>query len=241
MANLLSRAGLDWEKMGVGVFTDVTAKGLKIQSFDHSRMKPEYRLIKSLVYKGVQRIYLVMAEDQSVLLRAAAEHCIWDSATDEYVRLCDVESGVALNQFGKKIPFTIVFSGKQEPVVDMEVEGNQNYFSNGILSHNTGGNALKFFAAIRLVVRVGDTVEVKDGNQIGLVSRVRSIKNKVAPPHRNCEMKILFDSGYQIEEEYVAAFQKYGIIKKAGGWYSIPVGGADAEFEKIQGSERLIE
>jgi hypothetical protein len=147
--------------MGVGVFTDVTAKGLKIQSFDHSQMKSEYRLIKSLVYKGIQTIYLVMSEDQSVLLRAAAEHRIWDSATDEYVRLCDVESGVALNPSGEKIPFTVVSSGKQEPVVDMEVEGNQNYFSNGILSHNTGGNALKFFSAIRLATRAGDTVEDK--------------------------------------------------------------------------------
>jgi hypothetical protein len=153
--------------------------------------------------------------------------------------LCDVESGVALNTSGKKIPFTVVSSGKQEPVVDMEVEGNQNYFSNGILSHNTGGNALKFFSAIRLATRAGDTVEDKDGNQIGMVSRVRSIKNKVAPPHRNCEMKILFDSGYQIEEEYVFAFQKYGIIKKAGGWFSIQAGEEDPE--KIQGSERVID
>jgi recombination protein RecA len=104
-----------------------------------------------------------------------------------------------------------------------------------------GGNALKFFAAIRLVTRSGsgDTIEDKDGNQIGMTSRVRSIKNKVAPPHRNCEMKILFDSGYQIEKEYVLAFQKYGIIKKAGGWFSIPAGEGDPE--KIQGAERVIE
>jgi recombination protein RecA len=104
-----------------------------------------------------------------------------------------------------------------------------------------GGNALKFFAAIRLVTRSGsgDTVEDKDGNQIGMTSRIRSIKNKVAPPHRSCEMKVLFDSGYQIEEEYVLAFQKYGIIKKAGGWFSVPIG--EGEPEKIQGAERVIE
>jgi recombination protein RecA len=102
-----------------------------------------------------------------------------------------------------------------------------------------GGNALKFFSAIRLVTRAGDTIEDKDGGQIGMISRVKSIKNKVSPPHKNCEMKILFDSGYQIEEEYVLAFQKYGIIKKAGGWFSIPVG--DGDPEKIQGAERTIE
>jgi recombination protein RecA len=132
----------------------------------------------------------------------------------------------------------VVDSGESLPVADMTVEGNENYFSNGILSHNSGGNALKFFAAIRLVTRSGDTIEDEDGNQIGMISRVRSIKNKVSPPHKNCEMKILFDSGYQIEEEYVLAFQKHGIIKKAGGWFSIPVG--EGNYEKIQGSERVI-
>jgi hypothetical protein len=52
-------------------------------------------------------------------------------------------------------------------------------------------------------------------------------------------MKILFNSGYQIEEEYVLAFQKHGIIKKAGGWFSIPAGEGDPE--KVQGAERVIE
>jgi recombination protein RecA len=120
---------------------------------------------------------------------------------------------------------------------------NQIRFKIGVVYGNPetvpGGNALKYFSAIRLVTRSGDTIDDKDGNQIGMTSRVRSIKNKVAPPHRNCEMKILFDSGYQIEEEYVLAFQKYGIIKKAGGWFSIPVG--DGDPEKIQGAERVIE
>jgi recombination protein RecA len=119
---------------------------------------------------------------------------------------------------------------------------NQIRYKIGVVYGNPetvpGGNALKFFAAVRLVTRPGDAIE-EDGIQIGMTSRVRSIKNKVSPPHRNCEMKILFDSGYQIEEEYVLTFQKYGIIKKAGGWFSIPVGEGDPE--KIQGAERVIE
>jgi recombination protein RecA len=118
---------------------------------------------------------------------------------------------------------------------------NQIRYKIGVVYGNPetvpGGNALKFFAAIRLVTRPGDAIE-EDGVQIGMISRVRSIKNKVAPPHRNCEMKILFDSGYQIEEEYVLAFQKYGIIKKAGGWFSIPM--CEGDPEKIQGAERVI-
>jgi recombination protein RecA len=119
---------------------------------------------------------------------------------------------------------------------------NQTRMAIGVVYGNpertSGGNALKFFSAIRLVTRSGDAIE-EDGTQIGMISRVRSIKNKVAPPHKNCEMKILFDSGYQIEEEYVLAFQKYGIIQKAGGWFSISVG--EGDIEKIQGTERVIE
>jgi hypothetical protein len=94
------------------------------------------------------------------------------------------------------------------------------------------------FSAIWLVTRPGYAIE-EDGIQIGIIFRVRSIKNKVSPPHRSYEMKILFYSGYQIEEEYVLVFQKYGIIKKAGGWFSILVG--EGELEKIQGVERVIE
>jgi len=243
MANLLSKAGLDWGKMVVGEFTDVTTKGIKIQSFDHNLDKVEPRLIKSLVYKGVQEIYYVISGSQDVLLRAAAEHRIWDAAIDEYVRLCDVDSGIALKQDGSKIPFTVVSSGEQEPVVDMEVENNQNYFSNGILSHNTGGQALKFFSAIRLVVRAGERIEDKNEGQIGMISRVKSIKNKVAPPFRSCDMKIIFGKGYQVEEEYVQAFVKYGIIKKAGGWYTVAmtrVGDVDTP-EKVQGEEKVQE
>jgi recombination protein RecA len=119
---------------------------------------------------------------------------------------------------------------------------NQIRYKIGVVYGNPevcpGGNALKYFAAIRVVTRLGESLE-KDGIQIGMTSRVRVIKNKVAPPHRNCEMKIFFDTGYQIEEEYVTAFQKYGIIRKAGGWYSIPVG--DGDPEKIQGAERVID
>jgi recombination protein RecA len=122
---------------------------------------------------------------------------------------------------------------------------NQIRFKIGVVYGNPevcpGGNALKFFSAIRLVTRAGDRVEDNDGNQIGMTSRIQSTKNKVFAPHRKCEMKILFDSGYQIEEEYVAAFQKYGIIKKAGGWFSLPVDGPDADPEKIQGAERVTE
>jgi recombination protein RecA len=105
-----------------------------------------------------------------------------------------------------------------------------------------GGNALKFFTAVRMTTRAGDRIEDKDG-QIGMISKVKTIKNKVAPPFRSCEMKIIFGEGYQIEEEYVQAFVKYGIIKKAGGWYTVAMTkiGDVLTPDKVQGEEKVLD
>jgi recombination protein RecA len=124
---------------------------------------------------------------------------------------------------------------------------NQIRMAIGIVYGNpertSGGNALKFFTAIRLVVRAGDKIEDKHEGQIGLISKVKTIKNKVAPPFRSCDMKIIFGKGYQVEEEYVKAFVKYGIIKKAGGWYTVAITRIREEEtpEKIQGEENVFE
>jgi recombination protein RecA len=106
-----------------------------------------------------------------------------------------------------------------------------------------GGNALKFFCAIRIVTRAGEKIEDKREGQIGMISKVKTIKNKVAPPFRSCDMKIIFGKGYQIEEEYVQAFVKYGVIKKSGGWYTVAVvkTGEDEAPEKVQGEEKVME
>ena len=84
----------------------------------------------------------------------------------------------------------------------------------------TGGNALKFYASVRMTIRRKENVE-KDGKIIGIVSRVKTIKNKVAPPFRECELKLIFGKGYQTEEEYVAAFVKRSLVEKSGSWFTI--------------------
>jgi recombination protein RecA len=136
---------------------------------------------------------------------------------------------------------------KMTPTSASIVWVNQIRMKIGILFGNpetvTGGLALKFFSAIRIVVRAGERIEDKNEGQIGLISRVKTIKNKVAPPFRTCDMKIIFGKGYQVEEEYVQAFVKYGIIKKAGGWYTVAlirVGDVDTP-EKVQGEEKVQE
>jgi recombination protein RecA len=83
----------------------------------------------------------------------------------------------------------------------------------------TGGNALKFYASVRLDIRrVG---AVKEGEEvIGSETRVKVVKNKVAPPFKQAEFQILYGSGINRMGEVVDYGVKLGLIDKAGAWYS---------------------
>jgi recombination protein RecA len=82
----------------------------------------------------------------------------------------------------------------------------------------TGGNALKFYASVRLEVRKMETIEKGDADAIGNRVRVKVVKNKVAPPFRKVELEIMFGKGLSASGSLVDAAVKYEIIdKKAPG------------------------
>ena len=84
----------------------------------------------------------------------------------------------------------------------------------------TGGNALKFYASIRLDVRKTDTIEKGDADAIGNRVRVKVVKNKVAPPFRKVELEIMFGKGVSAIGSLLDAAVKYDIIDKKGAWYA---------------------
>ena len=108
----------------------------------------------------------------------------------------------------------------------------------------TGGNALKFYASVRLDIRSRSTI--KDGEEVlGRRAAVKVVKNKVAPPFRRAEFDIMFGEGLSKSGEIVDLGVEHGIISKSGSWFSYNgnklAQGRDAAKRTIDDNPELAE
>ena len=133
---------------------------------------------------------------------------------------------------------------------DIEVGGTHNYFVDGVMVHNSpettpGGRALKFYSSIRLDIRRIESI--KDGVEVvGSRTRVKVVKNKVAPPFRQAEFDIMYGKGISREGSVLDLAVDMAIVKKSGAWYTydgeqLGQGRENAKTFLIENAEIMVE
>lgn len=107
------------------------------------------------------------------------------------------------------------------PIKSLSVQTDLVYFGNTTLNPETttGGNALKFYASVRLDIR--RTGAIKDGDEVvGNETRIKVVKNKIAAPFKQAETQIMYGQGFNREGELIDLGVKHKLVEKAGAWYS---------------------
>jgi recombination protein RecA len=166
-------------------------------------------------------------EIADTLIRSGAVDLIVIDSVAALVPQVELEGGMADNQMGlqarlmskalRKLTSTV--SKSNATVIFI----NQIRMKIGVMfgspETTTGGNALKFYASIRLDIRRGTAI--KDQEEVlGNETRVKVVKNKVAPPFRTADFEIIYGEGISRTSEVIDLAVKYEVLEKSGSWYA---------------------
>ena len=144
-----------------------------------------------------------------------------------------------------------LIDGKMGIRYNVEVENNANFLlASGAIVHNSpettsGGRALKFFSSIRIDIRRKDQIKTPDGKVIGNRTKIKVVKNKVAPPFTEVEFDIMYNEGISASGSLVDLGVEHKILEKKGAWITYLgelVGqGRDAAKQAIRDKPELAE
>ena len=137
----------------------------------------------------------------------------------------------------------VVHKSKTSLIFINQLRQNINAMAFAPKETTTGGNALKFYASLRLEVRRVESLKNKDGSQRGNRVRVKVAKNKMAPPFKMATLDLLFGKGITPEYDLLDAALQNNIIQQSGAWFSFgdeKIGqGRDAAAQTLRENEQL--
>ena len=204
---------------GVAAFIDaehaldpIYARSLGVDIDNMFLSQPDYgeqalEIVETLIRSGAVDV-IVVDSVAALVPKAEIEGEMGDSVMGAQARL--------MSQAMRKI--TAIANRSKTTLIFL----NQIRMKIGVMFGNpettTGGNALKFYATVRIEIRRGEKI-TKGDELIGNVARIKIVKNKVAPPFREVEVDILYGKGMDRYSSLIAAAVEKGFIQKAGAWY----------------------
>jgi hypothetical protein len=219
--------GFDYKTMEINKPYEINEE-FEILSFDENKQENVWSKISKIIRKEDSVGFAVMnAQTNEVLFVASPEHAVYaktksipESRYFELMELLNEEGVFVLNKENLWEEVIIHNTQKMIPILDMEVESTNNYFSNNIVSHNTmfgdptttpGGMAIPYACSTRVSITSSGQKQVKDklGNIIGIHVTAKTIKNKIAPPFRSVQFQIIFGHGIVEHKEVFDAFREH--------------------------------
>ena len=234
IAELFGAMGYNWEKMEINAQIDVSNLGFKIRSFSLSKKKDEFKLVTKIIRKSNSVGFKITSGSDELV--SSGDHRLFVTLGDvedlhevEVSELYKIPDRFYLWNGNNLEKFTIEKQPFEVPILDLEIEENHNYYSENMLSHNTifgspeaigVGNALKFYASMRIDLRRKEQHKGPGDIILGNHLNAKIIKNKLAPPFRQAEYDIYFDTCFDLEGSGLKPGLECGVIERTGTWFS---------------------